>query len=525
METDTNVSKILTRRSRRNTGKCVNYFPYEKDSGTQKDKVLSPPAKKRKHKKSANNQKDNYGVSENSVVNNNNTIDTDVRIATLLNHGHTCYANCVLQVLRYTPLFVKYARKLWTKITIVCYELTKQGLLANDVSLKPWVFLKHLINFIEEMIQTEEESSPDCSSHYDSRGERKRSHPLVCCPHVLFSITSQLFPGFAEINTDQDAREFLDFTLERFQESHEILQSLLLHDGPNRRQNIQDSLQNHIHRVTFSEEAITENDKDPCFHCKMPRNNMTELVKSTLMNFGKEVSDDFKTENIADIRKRFEIRKCEDWVCDSCHNTIKRPTTIFELSIIFPPDDSDVKSLSLNDIIKRSSDNQELESLAQKWLLGRARSKREKVDDYNCGKCGSKNMWRNDRYVSLPPILVVYLTRFKQNDKGDWVKIRKLRPTPFRLPCLLDSCGACTDPLHIYELYAVIIHTGDSIDSGHFTAVVDATLSPHAHRDGWLKLDDMKVEVKEVDKFINSDLSGRFSKTPYMLFYRRLGDC
>lgn len=317
------------------------------------------------------------------------------------------------------------------------------------------------------MIKTEEEYDNNSLTHYDSRGNRKRSHPLVCCPHVLFNITrsahnllcysegyfrlffSQLFPGFSEINTDQDAREFLDFTLERFQESHEILQSLLLHEGPDRGRNIRETLQNQTYSVTFSEDAITENDKEPCCHCDIPRNSMRELVNSTLVNFAEEATEDLQSENVADIRKRFEIQKCEDWTCDSCLNVIKRPTTTFELSIIFPPDDSDVKSICLRDIIKRSSDDQELESYAQNWLLGRAKSKREKVDDYNCGKCGGKNIWRKDRYVSLPPILVVYLTRFKQNDKGEWVKIKKLRPTPFRLPCLLDSCGGCHDPLHL----------------------------------------------------------------------------
>lgn len=115
--------------------------------------------------------------------------------------------------------------------------------------------------------------------------------------------------------------------------------------------------------------------------------------------------------------------------------------------------------------------------IASDWLVNACRHEEMLKDDnkYYCDHCRRYNeALLVTEYETLPMVLVFHLKRFKADFNTRMSKkLTRFRPTPLTLPCMLKSCHyECQIPSHKYQLYAVIIHQGSSMEYGHYYSYV-----------------------------------------------------
>ena len=100
---------------------------------------------------------------------------------------------------------------------------------------------------------------------------------------------------------------------------------------------------------------------------------------------------------------------------------------------------------------------------------------------------------------NLPPILIVQLVRFRGGDKiHDHVKFNQTLSAEVSLP---------GQQQHMFTLFGVIVHFGDTLRSGHYKAYIKT-------QSRWREYDDEFVNV----------VSWNFVKSlhAYVLFYKKL---
>ena len=110
---------------------------------------------------------------------------------------------------------------------------------------------------------------------------------------------------------------------------------------------------------------------------------------------------------------------------------------------------------------------------------------------YLCAECSRLNeAQRSVQYELLPKILVLQLKRFTaaSNKSAFMSKINDFIPTPFTMNCFCTQCmppdmppqppgeSSPTPPKHHYRLFAVIMHLGATLASGHYIAYVRASI-------------------------------------------------
>ena len=171
----------------------------------------------------------------------------------------------------------------------------------------------------------------------------------------------------------------------------------------------------------------------------------------------------------------------------------------------------------------------------------RKKCKPELIQDFHCNHCRrATNSDRSEYYARMPPLVCVVLNRFnsptalassssKCVDRVSW-DFNNLDLTPYFLhpsDCS-PSTGvgddrAFTGPFH-YECYAVLIHVGGSVNSGHYYAYVrdQGTHDPYA----WYCCNDERVTKVRIGCGGPEDARERVFKTgadavPYMAFFRR----
>ncbi|XP_013378933.1 uncharacterized protein LOC106150593 isoform X1 [Lingula anatina] len=134
------------------------------------------------------------------------------------------------------------------------------------------------------------------------------------------------------------------------------------------------------------------------------------------------------------------------------------------------------------------------------WLM-EAFSEIERLQDdnkYFCDQCHRYvEAERSTQYVRLPQILMLHLKRFEANSGlfGGISKVNDFVATPLVLPCFSNRCKQpCRKHSHEFELYAVVMHSGISISSGHYTAYVKA---PPVHK---MKDPSKKTDVKSAER-------------------------
>ncbi len=136
-----------------------------------------------------------------------------------------------------------------------------------------------------------------------------------------------------------------------------------------------------------------------------------------------------------------------------------------------------------------------------------------KGNKYRCGHCGRLSDAEKRMCIyQAPPILTVHLKRFHMSPYGETFKVNKqidfepaldLHPAMSRT---LGGGGAAQEGL-AYDLYAVLVHEGQSCNSGHYHAFVKASNGI------WYSMNDSSVN--------QVSLSTVLKQRAYLLFYKK----
>ncbi|KAF9303117.1 hypothetical protein BGZ74_004312 [Mortierella antarctica] len=149
------------------------------------------------------------------------------------------------------------------------------------------------------------------------------------------------------------------------------------------------------------------------------------------------------------IKSRFQGRYSYNTTCKNCKNTSVRDCNFFELML-------NIKDhCTLMDCFDEFVETEELSG----------------NDKYSCSKCDSlQDAVREIKIEQMPEVLNIQLMRFVY-DNVTWTK-RKSKDM-IRFPELIDfaSLLRSKEPI-LYELTAVLVHSGPSAHSGHFMAHV-----------------------------------------------------
>lgn len=134
-------------------------------------------------------------------------------------------------------------------------------------------------------------------------------------------------------------------------------------------------------------------------------------------------------------------------------------------------------------------------------------------DKYYCKVCGRKQEAHKQMKIKkLPMILTLYLKRFKymhqlkRYTKLSYRVVFPLKIFPF------DTLKYVTNPDIIYDLFAIVLHSGNGPYEGHYIAVVKS-------HDFWLVFDDAIVQkIDTIEEFYR--LSSNISESAYLFFYQ-----
>eukprot|EP01130_Rhizamoeba_saxonica_P005953 TRINITY_DN2361_c0_g1_i1.p1 TRINITY_DN2361_c0_g1~~TRINITY_DN2361_c0_g1_i1.p1 ORF type:complete len:938 (+),score=212.59 TRINITY_DN2361_c0_g1_i1:55-2868(+) len=142
---------------------------------------------------------------------------------------------------------------------------------------------------------------------------------------------------------------------------------------------------------------------------------------------------------------------------------------------------------------------------------------------YRCDECDSlQDAKRQLSITQLPPVLNIQLLRFLYDMRSG---TKKKKNNAFTFPLELDMSEYVEEEESIYDLYAILIHIGQSAHGGHYVAHI---------RDGenkWFEFNDENVSPININNV--GDVRGRSnrragngmitSSNAYMLVYNRRG--
>ena len=156
-------------------------------------------------------------------------------------------------------------------------------------------------------------------------------------------------------------------------------------------------------------------------------------------------------------------------------------------------------------------------------------------NQYHCSRCGQLRDAEKQLSLSQAPAhLMLTLSYFAWDASGRRSKLRTQVVYPLLLTVPVstaaggdDDGGAARVEEHTYSLYAVIVHSGSSMDFGHYYtyargsefATLDRSLA--ASREHWFRFNDSTVTSAEFESL--SQISRRYpGDVPYILCYRRV---
>ncbi|KAL1007254.1 hypothetical protein UPYG_G00084130 [Umbra pygmaea] len=143
---------------------------------------------------------------------------------------------------------------------------------------------------------------------------------------------------------------------------------------------------------------------------------------------------------------------------------------------------------------------------------------RESVQGYTTKSKQEIEISRRVTLEELPPVLVLHLKRFVFEKTGGCQKLIKNIDYPVDLEISKDllSSGVRSKILkgqRTYRLFAVVYHHGNSATGGHYTTDVF-----HIGLNGWLRIDDQTVKVINQYQVVKQTAE----RTAYLLYYRRV---
>lgn len=199
--------------------------------------------------------------------------------------------------------------------------------------------------------------------------------------------------------------------------------------------------------------------------------------------------------------------------CHVCGTVSSNKEGFYDLAVPLPAADS---SLDLQSVVDVFPSVEELNE--------------QNNNMYHCDNCHAlRAATRYTMLASLPTNLIVSLNRFRFDvQRSRRIKIN----TPIRLAESIQIKLQDGHDLQGYELYAVVIHTGESANHGHYytyakdsgpsitTNTEGASSSEAAAKSTWLLYNDTSVTLSSFEAMQHALANSR-KETPYMLFFRK----
>ena len=239
--------------------------------------------------------------------------------------------------------------------------------------------------------------------------------------------------------------------------------------------------------------------------------------------------------------------------CFECDNTTRRSESFLDISLPvsrdglpgFPPLSSPMKTAlgesNSTPASYTSTNSSMVGPYSLSWCISQfaLREKLRGENKYHCDECGRfTEAERSVLFGKLPKVMTIHLNRFTTQMGGLFssVVVNKVGgniAVPLAISFRSWTTDDCKEREKVYQLFAVVFHSGSSCLSGHYTACVrvrecvEATETPLGTRDcrgweqnGWLYFDDENVEYITQNGFMTllSPLSNS-SSTAYVLFY------
>lgn len=164
-------------------------------------------------------------------------------------------------------------------------------------------------------------------------------------------------------------------------------------------------------------------------------------------------------------------------------------------------------------------DSSSVAPVSLSWCLSSfmARERLAWSNKFWCNCCGHLvEAERSILFSVLPKIFTVHINRFSIQDRAV-SKVSGSVAVPLSLRLTSWTTQECTSRNSVYCLKAVVLHSGTSCNSGHYTAIVQSAARQ------WLHCDDETVTAVS-DTAVEELLSPltTSSVSPYILFYCRL---
>ena len=249
-----------------------------------------------------------------------------------------------------------------------------------------------------------------------------------------------------------------------------------------------------------------------------------------------------KTLNLNFISDTFQGSLAYQTRCFECENTTRRSESFLDVSV--PVSHSGLPGFpSIPSPMKPSVYGSSVVGpYSLSWCLSQfaLREKLRGDNKYRCDECGRfTEAERSLLFSELPAVMTIHLNRFTTQAWGQSANITVNKiggniAVPFALSFKPWTTEDCKDRNRVYDLFAVIFHSGSSCMSGHYTACVRVgecvrvAHVPPTLKEGkesldcnsWLYFDDESVELvtqSELSSFL-SPMSDNVS-TAYILFY------
>jgi len=161
------------------------------------------------------------------------------------------------------------------------------------------------------------------------------------------------------------------------------------------------------------------------------------------------------------VQRIFEGKLVHETKCLRCETVTSREEVFMDLQLAIE------HNCSLTSCLKRYS----------------AKAVLDKRDKYFCEVCQChQEAFRQNKIKQLPQILICHLMRFDERMRK--LMYRVVFPMELKLCNTTDDAPYCDD---VYNLFAVVVHSGGSLNHGHYVSLVKS----HGH---WLIFDDDHVE-------------------------------
>lgn len=207
------------------------------------------------------------------------------------------------------------------------------------------------------------------------------------------------------------------------------------------------------------------------------------------------------------IERVFAGRATVTYKCLECTSTSSIVDNFFDLQLAFPPADGSTPSK----IYSNANNEYSTQSLLNDYFLTE-----QLIDEdrYYCEKCARRcDGERHIQVEDAPSNLILLVKHFKYDRKVN-VRRKILNRVRLNETITLQTHQSDGESLLLtYRLYAAVVHSGMSIDSGHYyTFGTDSS-------GNWFNFNDSFISGSSLDDIHSlNDWN-----TPYILFYKQIG--